>query len=715
MLVTNFLRMKTPLDLLKTVFGFSQFRGKQEEVIAHVLAGKDALTIMPTGAGKSLCFQLPALCLPGLTVVISPLIALMKDQVDALNSNGVQARCYHSNMSDAEMSNVLNQLRKGQVKLLYLSPERLFQSKPPFIDELKRHSISLFAIDEAHCISHWGHDFREDYLVLGKLKLLFPNVPTIALTATADTLTRNDILEKLSIQNAQVFLSSFDRPNIYYKATYRANLLIQIDSYLQNKKGECGIIYCLSRRDTETLAEELSKLGYQAIAYHAGLDKKERDKRQDAFKNDQVMIIVATIAFGMGIDKPNVRFVIHACLPKNMESYYQETGRAGRDGLESEVLLLYTPGDIRRLQFFIYNASDNKHKAEALQKLDEMAQFAETEECRRKLILNYFDEESPERCGRCDNCSYKSETSVVRDFSLIIQVLETLGGQCQKEQLFSFLLNQNTESLPKKLRQHPLLGKGKNKALNHWQEIINQLHKEKRIEIINDGICLRKEIEGSVYSKKPSAIQKVKKITSEEEKKQLYESLKIWRAKRAREESVPAYIIFNDATLDELVERRPFTQTSLKEITGFGEIKVEKYAIELLPIIRNLSKERILKQAAQELEKQKASKNSHESYRLLKMGHQPEEIAQLSGFSLATIYKHLEGYVFSGDLQPNDLLPQHKTHLINTVLETHGLDLLSAIKEKLPEDIDYREIGIVRASWLRKSTKDLAFRQENST
>lgn len=695
-------------ELLRSVFGFSEFRGKQEEIISNILSGKDSLAIMPTGAGKSLCYQLPALSLPGLTVVISPLIALMKDQIDGLRSNGVPARSYNSNVSEREKSLVLQELKSGQLKLLYLSPERLFHSSVPFIDELKKHPLALFAIDEAHCISHWGHDFREDYLILGQLRTRFPSVPVIALTATADKRTRRDILEKLQIPQAKVFLSSFDRPNIYYRASYRADLLRQLDSYLTNKKEECGIIYCLSRKDTEKLAESLMLMGYNAMAYHAGMEKRDRDQRQDQFKNDQVKIIVATIAFGMGIDKPNVRFVIHSCLPKNMESYYQETGRGGRDGLPSEALLLHTPGDFNRLRYFIYNSQDEKHQNEMLQKLEEMAQFAETSNCRRKNILNYFDENTVEHCGHCDNCDYESAKSTAHsseDALFLIQVLGSLRTKCTEQQLFKLIMDSGAESLPNALQIHPLRGMGKPKALNVWEATLSMLKKQEYVDtykgdlrVTHMGTQWKSSLERAA-----SVNLKPKNVVHAEEESRLRSALKEWRIARAKAESVPAYIIFNDATLEELVSKKPYTLLSLNEITGFGELKVERYGKEILSIIRENARDRILEQARYDLIKQKGSKNAGESFRLFKHGNKPEEIAEKTGYALNTIYRHLEGFVFDGELDPHDLLQDERIREISRVLDEYGLDLLSAIKERLPEAIDYREIGIVRADWIKKN------------
>src|SRR5687767_13041978 len=392
-------------EVLKHQFGFDSFRMNQEAAISAVLTKRDAVVLMPTGGGKSLCYQIPALMMDGLTVVISPLIALMKDQVDALRANGVEASFLNSTQTAAEQVNVFQKVHSGELKLLYVAPERLLQSGDQFIDFLRGINISLFAIDEAHCISSWGHDFRPEYLRLAALKREFPSVPLIALPATADNLVRKDIVERLQIGDAEVFVSSFNRPNIYYGVEPKRNSYGQLLNFLAERKDQSGIIYCLSRNSVESLAADLRSEGFSALAYHAGLDKKDRDRHQELFLRDETKIIVATIAFGMGIDKSNVRFVVHMDLPKNIESYYQETGRAGRDGLPSEALLFYSGGDIVKLKSFAEVEGDARQSEIMLKKLDVMAKFGDLKTCRRKFLLNYFSEEMAEDCGNCDNCT----------------------------------------------------------------------------------------------------------------------------------------------------------------------------------------------------------------------------------------------------------------------------------------------------------------------
>ncbi|HEV8160585.1 MAG TPA: RecQ family ATP-dependent DNA helicase, partial [Pyrinomonadaceae bacterium] len=370
-------------EILKRQFGYDSFRMNQEQAIETVLRGKDCVVLMPTGGGKSLCYQIPALMLDGLTVVISPLIALMKDQVDALKNNGVEAAFLNSTQTTQEQTKVFRDIRSGKLKLLYVAPERLLQSGEQFIDFLKSINVSLFAIDEAHCISSWGHDFRPEYMQLAKLKFNFPSVPLIALTATADRLVRKDIIERLNVRDAAQFVSSFNRPNIFYAVEPKRNSFARLLDYLESRRDESGIVYCLSRSSADSLAADLRDEGYNALAYHAGLDKEMRDQHQELFLKDEAKIIVATIAFGMGIDKSNVRFVVHMDLPKNIESYYQETGRAGRDGLQSEALLFFSWGDVNKLKGFAEVEGNRAQTEIMLKKLNTMGAFGDLKTCRR--------------------------------------------------------------------------------------------------------------------------------------------------------------------------------------------------------------------------------------------------------------------------------------------------------------------------------------------
>ena len=400
----------TPLSILKSRFGYDSFRQQQKDSIDAVLAGKDVFVLMPTGGGKSLCYQIPALLLPGVTVVVSPLIALMKDQVDALRVNGIEAEFLNSSLSPAEQSAVVARLRRGELKLLYVAPEKLTGNDGAFLRLLKSSTVSLFAIDEAHCVSQWGHDFRPDYFGLSRLKQEFPMTPIIALTATADDITRKDILMRLGLLHATRFVSSFDRANIHYRVVPKLKSYERLLDFLQPRRDEAGIIYTLSKASAETLAERLSHDGFPARPYHAGLPQATKTKHQEMFQKDEIRIIVATIAFGMGINKSNVRFVAHMDMPKNIESYYQETGRAGRDGLRSDAILFYSGGDVMKLKNFAQVEGNPAQSRIMLKKLWQMADFCKANTCRRKMLLAYFGERAPETCDNCDICTPTTDT-----------------------------------------------------------------------------------------------------------------------------------------------------------------------------------------------------------------------------------------------------------------------------------------------------------------
>jgi ATP-dependent DNA helicase RecQ len=431
---------------------------------------------MPTGGGKSLCYQIPALMQDGLTLVVSPLIALMKDQVDALVNNGVSAAFLNSSQTNREQIEVFQRVKSGELKLLYVAPERLLQSGDQFIDFLSNINVSLFAIDEAHCISSWGHDFRPEYIQLGKLKRYFPEIPIIALTATADKLVRKDIFERLSIKHAELFISSFNRPNIYYSVEPKRKSYARLLEFLEERRDESGIVYCLSRASTESLSWDLRDEGFSALPYHAGLDKATRDKNQELFLNDDVKIIVATIAFGMGIDKSNVRFVVHNDLPKNIESYYQETGRAGRDGLESHALLFFSWADVIKLKGFAEVENNEQQTDIMLKKLNQMGEFGEMKMCRRKFLLKYFDEVLVEDCGKCDNCNTTFEKF---DGTIIAQ--KALSAVARTGQSFglTYLIDLLRGSKSQKMRLEHLnlktYGVGADISKNNWFDYFKDL------------------------------------------------------------------------------------------------------------------------------------------------------------------------------------------------------------------------------------------------
>ncbi|MBA3631271.1 MAG: DNA helicase RecQ [Acidobacteria bacterium] len=714
-------------EILKRQFGFDSFRMNQESAIEAVLRGKDCVVLMPTGGGKSLCYQIPALMSDGLTLVVSPLIALMKDQVDALRNNGVEAAFLNSTQTAQEQVEVFQSIRSGKLKLLYVAPERLLQSGDQFIDFLKSIKISLFAIDEAHCISSWGHDFRPEYIQLGKLKRHFPEIPIIALTATADKLVRKDIIERLNVRNAALFVSSFNRPNIFYTVEPKRNSYARLLEYLEKRKDESGIIYCLSRSSVDSLAADLRDENFKALAYHAGLDKQTRDKHQELFLKDEVKIIVATIAFGMGIDKSNVRFVVHLDLPKNIESYYQETGRAGRDGLQSDALLFFSWGDVIKLKGFAEVEGNQAQTEIMLKKLNLMGKFGELKTCRRKFLLNYFSEELTEDCGNCDNC-----TTVFERFDGSVIAQKALSAVARTGQRFglSYLIDFLRGSQAKTIRdEHKNLktyGIGADISKNNWfdyfKDLISQgflaqtegqyptivlttrseavLHGTERVELIKVKI---KE------DKKASLVSEV----SHEYFKDLFDDLKKVRTAFAREENVPPYVVFSDATLVEFATYLPLNNEEMLKISGVGDLKLEKYAADFLEVIKdyceinNLESRISLKTPKREPKKRtKRDADGNDTYnislKMFKSGASIAEIAESRGMAESTIETHLVRFIQSGEISVREMVSDSKAEDIrNAILKLDTEATIGRVKEFLGEDYSYGEIRAVIAEFLR--------------
>ncbi len=568
-------------------FGYKNFRLHQEAIIQSVLKGEDVMAIMPTGGGKSICYQLPALILDGLTVVISPLIALMKDQVDNLKANGIAAAYLNSTQHSSEQREVNAQLRSGIVKLLYVAPERLLGNDNSFVNYLKSLPCVLFAIDEAHCISQWGHDFRPEYLQLAALKKHFPRIPMIALTASADKITQQDILDKLQLHEPRVYISSFNRSNISYFIYQKKQAIQQIAAYLNTHADDSGIIYALSRQGTEDIAKKLRDAGFIAAHYHAGMSVEERNRVQDAFQRDKIKIIVATIAFGMGIDKPNVRFVIHYDVPKNMEGYYQETGRAGRDGLKSDAILYYTAGDIMKLKNFIAIDDNPEQTAVLSKKLFQMKDFAEQHHCRRQYIMNYFGEEFPDYCGSCDYClsDLEQHEATVEAQKFLSAVYRT-GERFGMDYVIEFLRGSASSKIHEWHKSLKTYGVGKELKKEGWQYIGRQLLRQRIVEQADGKYPVLKLNEQSwqVLRGEKAVMIAVKKDAEQqvtEEQPQYYDELlqqlKGVRRELAQQENVPAYIILGDNTLQELATYLPLSFDDLKRISGFGDFKISKY------------------------------------------------------------------------------------------------------------------------------------------
>lgn len=600
--------MKAARAKLKEVFGYDEFRPLQAEIIGDALADRDVFALLPTGGGKSLCYQLPALLRPGLTLVISPLIALMKDQVDALVANGVAATFLNSALEPGEGRRRLRGLHAGEYRLLYVAPERLLLSG--FLEDIRKWGVTLIAVDEAHCISEWGHDFRPEYRRLIELRDVLPAVPVMALTATATARVRQDIVERLALREPREYVASFNRPNLFYRVAPKAGAFDQLADFLDERPQDSGIVYCLSRKSVESVAEKLTARGVSALPYHAGLDAAVRAANQEAFLRDEVRVICATIAFGMGINKPNVRFVVHHDLPRNLESYYQETGRAGRDGLPSECLLLYSRGDILKQKRMIDEKPDEGERKSALRQLNLMAEFAESGDCRRRGVLAYFGETFPEpNCGGCDNCVSPPEDVDVtvpsqKFLSCLYRVRQASG--------FSFGLNHVVEILRGSQaaaivdRGHDRLathGIGKDVSAEGWKQLAGELvrlgyaartdDKFATIDLTDEGLAVLRERRPVRVRRAPAARRAEAKPARRQVAgdfafdEALFQKLRTLRREIAAAKNVPPYIIFSDATLRHMARHYPDSDLAFEGTPGVGRKKSVEFARRFLKVIRD--------------------------------------------------------------------------------------------------------------------------------
>ncbi|XEG70965.1 DNA helicase RecQ [Pseudomonas sp. abacavir_1] len=700
--------------ILKDVFGYDAFRGNQARIIERVASGGDALVLMPTGGGKSLCFQVPALLREGLTVVVSPLIALMEDQVATLDELGVPVAALNSSLSPEAQRDIAARLQRGEIKLLYLAPERLVQ--PRMLDFLQRLNVGLFAIDEAHCVSQWGHDFRPEYLQLGQLAELFPDVPRIALTATADMRTREEMIQRLHLQNAEQFLSSFDRPNIFYRIVPKEQPRKQLLGFLAERRGDAGIVYCLSRKKVEEVADFLSNQGFPALPYHAGLSNELRAFHQKRFLNEEGLIMVATIAFGMGIDKPNVRFVAHLDLPKSLEAYYQETGRAGRDGLPADAWMAYGLQDVLLLRQMMQNSEgDERHKRVERHKLEAMLALCEETRCRRQALLAYFDEVMPNPCGHCDICVDGVETwDATEPARQALSAIYRSGQRYGVGHLVDILLGKETEKVRSVGHQHlAVFGIGKARGEEEWRTLFRQLVARGFADVDVDGfnglrlteacrpllrgeetLALRRDPKPQ-RSKSPSSggASPASQLVRQEER-EMWEALRTLRRKLAQEHSVPPYVIFPDATLLEMLRSQPTTLTAMAQVSGVGARKLERYGQAFLDVLTESEAAPATPAPVVDL--------SHELVSLARAGMTPAQIARQLDCTEKNVYNLLAEAIAAQQLsleQALDLPEELLAEVQDAFLEEDGeLPPVAALAGRFEGRVPQGVLHCVRAA-----------------
>jgi len=745
------------LPLLKQYFGFTSFRPLQEEIILDSLAGRDTFALLPTGGGKSLCFQLPALARDGLTVVVSPLIALMKDQVDALQASGIAATFLNSSLNADESRKRLRGLHNGEFRLLYVAPERLMLSG--FLSDLQKWNVQLIAIDEAHCISEWGHDFRPEYRQISELRKYFPNVPFMALTATATGRVREDIVNHLQLREPKCYVASFNRPNLTYRVIPKNKPYDQLLNFLRARPKDSGIVYCQSRKSAENVAANLSEDGVRAKPYHAGLTPKERSEHQEFFLRDDVRVICATIAFGMGINKPNVRFVVHYDLPKNIEGYYQETGRAGRDGLPSECVLLFSAGDVVKQTQFIDEKPNPQEQKIAREQLQQMIHYAECASCRRVELLAYFGEKVgqasslsservgasiedknkitsptsssqtggtpvlPYNCGACDNClspraTFDGTLAAQKFLSCVYRIREKNGFGVGLNHVVEVLTGADTEKIRKwNHAQLSTFGIGKEHSRPEWAAIGRELirlgflrqtaEKFSVLEITNEGRAALKERK-KITLTKPAVTPETKthhvgEITCDEV---LFERLRELRKKLADERDVPAYIVFSDVSLRQMARNYPESENDFARISGvgekklreFGEVFLNEIALHLATNPRQIFAGDSFT-APQPVRKTSLNDTTRETLRRFRAGESVEQIAAARGFAASTIYGHLATAIEAGEnIDVNELLDAEAREQIATAFKKFGFGNIGGARESLGNKFDYGLFRIFRAA-----------------
>ncbi|MBR8830740.1 MAG: ATP-dependent DNA helicase RecQ [Chroococcopsis gigantea SAG 12.99] len=714
-------RFQTLEQALKYYFGYDKFRPGQEQIIESALQNRDLLVIMPTGGGKSLCFQLPALMKPGVMIVVSPLISLMQDQVDSLRDNGIGATFINSSISLPEIRNREENILAGKIKLLYVAPEKLLSDKfLGFLDMIAANiGVSAFAVDEAHCVSHWGHDFRPEYRQMIQLRRRYPGIPLLALTATATKRVQVDIVEQLGLKKPMIHIASFNRTNLYYEIVPKERRSYeQLLNYIRKEKG-AGIIYCTSRKTVDEIATSLQNDRISALPYHAGMSDEERSKNQTRFIRDDVQIMVATVAFGMGINKPDVRFVVHYDLPRNLEGYYQESGRAGRDGEAAKCTLFFSFGDLKKIEHFIDQKPDDNERLIARQQLRKVVDYAEGNECRRTIVLRYFGEVYEGNCGLCDNCCNPQPQE---DWTVDAQKFLSCVARCHEKFGVTHLIDVLRGSKNKKIEQyghHSLstYGIGKDRTPEQWKLLARSLVHQGLVDESHDGYRILKLNQKSweVLRKQRSVFiavpRKAAEPVSEDtnimmaETELLFDRLRRLRKSLADEVGVPPYVVFHDSTLKLMAQIRPKNLQEFGNISGVGQSKIQKYGAIFVAEIGNFCQEYDLPQAITQ-ESPKVLSNTYAlTLQYYQQGLVIEEIALRRNLTISTIYTHLARLISTGESIDLDklVLPAKQMLVLKVIKQTDDINLVN-LKEILGDGFSYDEIKLVVAWWKKQSS-----------